>query len=321
MTQSTFSINTPVVLIIFKRPDTTERVFEAIRQARPTKLFVIADGPRADRPGEAEKCAAARAVIDRVDWDCEVIKNYSEINLGCGKRVASGLNWFFENEPEGIILEDDCLPDSTFFPYAEEMLIRYRDDKRIMSISGNQFYGDEYKIPHSYSFSRYSHMWGWASWRRAWQYYDRDMTQWPMLRNTNWLMIVGDKNIFFKHYWTQQFDKTFIGEIDTWDYQWFFSCWSHSGLTIVPSLNLVRNIGHGEDATHTIYIDNWLSNLPLQSLIFPLSHPPSVIRDHIVDKITDENRFKIGWKMTLKSELLKIKIIRDIWKLKNRLSI
>lgn len=311
-------LSSPILFLTFNRLDTTQKVFAAIRQARPRRIYVASDGPRLDRGSDAEKVQCVREyVIDNIDWDCEVKTLFRQQNLGCRIAVSSAIDWFFGHEAEGIILEDDCLPDATFFPYAEEMLIRYRDDKRIMSISGNQFHSDKNHFPHSYSFSRYSHMWGWASWRRAWEYYDRDMTQWAMLRNTDWLLIVGDKNIFFKYYWTQQFDKTFMGKINTWDYQWFFSCWSHSGLTIVPNVNLVRNIGHGEDATHTIYIDNWLSNLPFRSLTFPLSHPLSIIRDHVVDKITDEKRFKIGWERTIKSELLKIKIIRDIWKLRN----
>jgi hypothetical protein len=137
-----FQLKTPVALIIFKRPDTTERVFETIRQAKPPKLLVVADGPRTDQPGEAEKCAATRAIIDRVDWDCEVLKNYSDSNLGCGLRPATGISWVFEQVEEAIVLEDDCVPHPTFFRFCEELLEYYRHDERIMSISGiNPYFG------------------------------------------------------------------------------------------------------------------------------------------------------------------------------------
>ena len=182
-----WQLQTPVVLLIFNRPDTTERVFETIRQAKPPKLLVVADGPRADKPGEAEKCAAVRAILDRVDWDCQVIQNYADTNLGCRERVSSGLNWVFETVEEAIILEDDCLPHPTFFRFCEELLERYRHDDRIMTISGNNL---QFGRPHTedgYYFSRYTHIWGWASWRRAWRFYDLEMKAWPELRNTNWL--------------------------------------------------------------------------------------------------------------------------------------
>ncbi len=175
-------IKTPVVVIIFKRTDTTEKVFEAIRLAKPPKLFVIADGPRADHPGEAEKCEAARAIIERVDWECEVLKNYSDTNLGCAKRVSSGLDWVFSNVEEAIILEDDCVPHLTFFPFCEELLEKYRYDTRIASISGQNVQFGRERTNYSYYFSRYNHCWGWATWRRAWQHFDFDMKLWPEIK-------------------------------------------------------------------------------------------------------------------------------------------
>src|SRR4028118_433764 len=178
-------MKTPVVLIIFNRPAQTEKVFEVIRQAKPPKLLVIADGSRAERPGEAEKCAAARAVIDRVDWDCEVFKNYSDVNLGCDPRISSGLNWVFETVEEAIILEDDCVPHPTFFRYCEELLERYRHDARVMNISGQNVLFGRHRTEYSYYFSRYTLCWGWASWRRAWQYFDVDVKLWPEIRDQN----------------------------------------------------------------------------------------------------------------------------------------
>ncbi|MEW6491011.1 MAG: glycosyltransferase family 2 protein, partial [Cyanobacteriota bacterium] len=164
-------MKTPVVFIIFNRPDTTQKVFEAIRQAHPPLLFVIADGPRPNKPGEDQKCAATRAIIDQVDWDCEVLTNYSEINLGCERRVSSGLNWVFDTVEEAIILEDDCLPHPTFFSFCEELLDYYRNDQRVMVITGQNVQFGRKRTDYTYYFSRYNHCWGWASWRRAWRSY------------------------------------------------------------------------------------------------------------------------------------------------------
>ena len=175
-------MKTPVAFIIFNRPDTTKRVFEAIRQAKPPKLFVIADGSRSDRLGEAEKCAATRAIIDGVDWECEILTNYSDVNLGCKIRVSSGLDWVFSEVEEAIILEDDCLPHPSFFAFCEELLEKYRNDSRIMQICGSNVLKDQVNIDDSYYFSKYGPIWGWASWRRAWQEYDVDMKLWAEVK-------------------------------------------------------------------------------------------------------------------------------------------
>ena len=167
-----FQLSTPVAFIIFNRPDTTARVFAEIAKARPPKLLVVGDGPRANRDGEADRVAEARAIIKNVDWPCEVLTNFSTPNLGCKKRVSSGIDWIFEQVEEAIILEDDCLPDPSFFQFCEEMLARYRHDDRIAMISGDNFLFGQVPVPESYYFSRYCHIWGWASWRRAWKDYD-----------------------------------------------------------------------------------------------------------------------------------------------------
>jgi hypothetical protein len=197
---SNFQIKTPVAFLVFNCPDTTIRVFEEIRCARPPKLLVVADGPRADRPGEADKCQAVRAVIETVDWPCEVLKNYSDVNLGCKIRVSSGLDWVFEQVEEAIILEGDCLPHPTFFRFCEELLETYRDDERIGMISGDNFQFGRKRGDASYYFSRYNHIWGWASWRRAWQHYDRNMAIWPKFRDDHWLNgfgLLGSRDGFY----------------------------------------------------------------------------------------------------------------------------
>ncbi|GCA72403.1 hypothetical protein MiYa_03954 [Microcystis aeruginosa NIES-2519] len=286
-----FQLTTPVALLIFNRPDTTARVFEAIRQAKPPKLLVVADGPRPDRPDDIEKCKAARAIIEGVDWDCEVLKNYSDLNLGCRKRVSSGLDWVFEMVEEAIILEDDCVPDPTFFRFCEELLEYYRHDQRITVISGNNFQLGKKLTDYSYYLSRYNHCWGWATWRRAWQYYDGEMKHWPQVRDGDWLTAILEETQAVK-YWTKIFQTTYDNKNDSWAYRWTFSCWIQNGLTILPNVNLVSNIGFGEDATHTIGSKSRLANLTVKEMNFPLKHPPFLIRDEAADSYTQKNIFQ-----------------------------
>lgn len=276
-----WQLKTPVAFIIFNRPDTTERVFQVIRQAKPPKLLVVADGPRTDRPGEAEKCAAARAIIERVDWKCEVMKNYSDINLGCRERVSSGLNWVFKTVEEAIILEDDCLPHYTFFRFCEELLDYYRNDKRIMSISGDNSRWVQRRTEYSYYFSRLNPIWGWATWQRAWQYYDVKMKLWPIIRDGNWHRDILKNNQAVK-YWEHVFQSGYErqdGQFDTWDYQWTFACWIQNGLNIISNVNLVSNVGFNVEATHTTDSSDRRANMQVEAMSFPLQHPPFVIND------------------------------------------
>ena len=307
-----FQLETPVVLIIFKRPDTTEKVFEAIRQAKPPKLLVIADGSRSDKSGEAEKCAATRKIIDRVDWDCEVLKNYSEINLGCAKRVSSGLDWVFEQVPEAIILEDDCVPHPTFFRFCEELLKRYRYDERIASISGQNVQLGRNKTEYSYYFSRYPHIWGWATWRRSWQYYDFDMKLWPEIKAKNLLRnILQDPEA--KKCWSEIFQSTYEYDkrIDNWDSQWTFSCWVESKLSILANVNLISNTGFGLESTNTNNEKSPYSNLAVEAIEFPMKHPPYVIRDTQADRFTQKTLF--NYLGIIKKIGVKIERFWEIW--------
>jgi hypothetical protein len=281
-----WQLTTPVVLIIYKRPETTARVLAEIAKAKPPKLLVIADGPRPGIPGEEEKITATRAVIDRVDWDCEVLKNYAETNLGLRIRPSSGLSWVFENVGEAIILEDDCLPHPTFFRFCEELLEKYRHDKRIMMISGDNFQFGKRRNSFSYYFSRFSHIWGWASWRRAWQYYDYNMHLWPEIRENNLLqnIIIGTNAL---DYWNNIFQSVYDKKIDTWDFQWLFACWIQSGLCIIPNGNLVSNLGFGPSATHTKTGDH-LACLPSVQMNFPLRHPTFILQNVEADTYTFE---------------------------------
>ena len=283
-------MKTPVAFLIFNRPDTTEKVFKAIRQAEPPKLLVVADGARSDRPGEAEKCRATRAIIDRVDWECEVLTNYSDVNLGCKKRVSSGLDWVFNHVEEAIILEDDCLPDPSFFLFCEKLLNYYRQDERIMVISGDNFQFGRKRTDYSYYFSRYNHCWGWATWRRAWQHYDLEMKLWQQIRDGNWLEYILQKPRAVK-YWNKVFQASYDGIIDSWDYQWTYACWIQNGLTILPNVNLVSNIGFGTEGTHTTSNNSPVAKLPTEEMRFPLQHPPFVIRNAEADEFTQETIF------------------------------
>jgi hypothetical protein len=283
----TFKLTTPLAFFIFNRPDTTTRVFEQIRQAKPVKLLVVADGPRATHPDDEGKCAAARAVVEQVDWDCEVMKNYADTNLGCKTRMSSGLDWVFDTVAEAIILEHDTLPTSTFFRFCQELLEKYRDDQRIMMISGCNFQFGNRRTEDSYYFSRYVHCWGWAGWRRAWQSYDVNMALWPMIRDGGWLNDILDTDTGTE-YWNRFFDATYLGYIDTWDYQWVFACWAQNGLSIMPNVNLVANIGFGSEATHTGNTASNVANLPVTAIDFPLEHPAFIVRDAFADKFTQE---------------------------------
>ena len=268
-------LKTPVAFFIFNRPDRTARVFAEIARARPAKLLVVADGPRPDRTGERELCLAARAVVDQIDWPCELLTNFADDNLGCKRRVSSGLDWLFEQVEEAIILEDDCLPDETFFPFCTELLERFRDDPRVSMICGSNFQGGKRYSPHSYFFGLHIAVWGWASWRRVWRNYDVEMRRWSELRDTSWLPDLLANPVAVK-YWQETFEGAFKGEYDTWDWQLFFSWWSQNMLAVIPDRNLVTNIGFGPAATRTRDALPSMANLPVEAMDFPLEHPPDV---------------------------------------------
>ena len=280
-------MKTPVVLIIFKRPDTTRKVFEVIREAKPEKLYIIADGPRSSKPDESKKCAEARAVIDSVDWKCEVHKDYSDINLGCANRVSSGLDWVFSCEEEAIILEDDCLPDPTFFGFCEENLEKYRDDCRIMSITGQNVQFGQKRGGYSYYFSYFSYIWGWATWKRAWNYYDFNLSLWPQVKRDKVLNLIFDSEDAAKT-WEELLENTLLSNIEAWDYRWILSCLLQNGLHIVPNQNLVSNIGFGLDSTNTHSSRSPLANISSSSIEFPLIHPPYIVRHTAADRFSQK---------------------------------
>jgi len=313
-------VETPVLLIIFKRPAHTRRVLETLRQAKPRTLLVAADGPR--HAGEAAECEQARRVIGEVDWECTVETSYATENLGCGIRVYTAIDWAMEKHDRLIILEDDCIAAPSFFPYCENLLERYRDDERIMHISGNNFQSAPPASGDSYYFSKYTHAWGWATWKRAWRHFDWKVSRWPEARRAELLETICD-DPYEQRYWGNLFDQVYRGAPDIWDYQWNLSCWMQNGLAILPAVNLVSNIGHGPDATHTkdpsIYLDR--PTFPLEAI----QHPPIIVRNRGFDAYTFANNFggaemkrldsaSVRWKTRLRPFLAPILALRRAWR-------
>jgi hypothetical protein len=266
--------NVPIAFMIFKRPEETALVFERIRQMRPQTLLVVADGAR--NSDEQAQVDATRAIISNVDWECDVRTNYTEHNMGLRERFHTGLNWVFEQVDRAIILEDDCVPDPTFFPYAQELLARYRDEERIMAIGGVNFHHRRYRPNTSYYFARYSRIWGWATWARAWQHYDPNMTYFA--NDPDGWITEHFENPREGAYYREVWGKVLSGEINTWDYQWSYSLIQRDGLSALPSQNLVTNVGWGDTATHTKK-HTPLANVSTQPMSLPLKHPQRIERD------------------------------------------
>lgn len=276
-------LTTPVVLLVFNRPDLTRRLFETIRNLRPLRLIVVQDGPRETHPQDQQLCAEVRRIVTDIDWPCQADGIFSETNMGCALRVSSGLSQVFEVEENAIILEDDCIPDPSFFSYCEDLLTRYADDKRVMAISGNNFHFGGFTPPHSYYFSRYFHCWGWATWRRAWKLYDHSMPYWPELRRDGWLSSMFSNHLEVEH-WRAAFDNVMAGQLDSWAYRYTYAIWQHHGLTILPRHNMVSNIGFGEQSTNTTQAKHPYANMARAPLPLPLTHPPHMIRNFLADQ-------------------------------------
>lgn len=292
-TSAVCPLETAVLFMVFNRPDTTTQVFEAIRRARPPRLYVAADGPRADRAGEVVRVESVREIATAVDWPCEVKTLFRNQNLGCKLAVSGAITWFFEHEEEGIILEDDCLPHPDFFNFCETMLDYYRDDERVDVITGNNFQNGHRRGTGTYYFSKYNHCWGWASWRRAWRHYQGDLPFWPDWKHSNQWKVVCPDNVE-RRYWEKIFDRVQAGTIDTWDYPWTACVWKHRGLTVTPNVNLVTNIGFGVNSTHTCDPNARQANLPVAE--FPIIvHPRLVVQDKEADAYIFEHTLGGRW--------------------------
>ena len=299
-------LNTPVLLLVFNRPVQALRVLRAIRQQQPAQLFIAADGPRENKPGEPELCdATRRAVLQHIDWPCEVKTLFRAQNLGCGKAVSSAINWFFEQVEEGIILEDDCVPAPVFFTFCAELLERYRANEKIMHIGGTNYQMGIVRGEASYYFSKYAHIWGWATWKRAWKYYDFTLQRYKHHD-------ISHLAPRFRHDLRTIYEQ----RIDTWDIQWFMSVLFNEGIAITPNTNLVRNTGYGQDATHTTTQPAWFKRMVYNS-ITEISHPLTIRTDQAADAYTvrtlyNDNRFSFMVKKIIKSNALLYNLYKRI---------
>lgn len=294
LTQSS-PLQTAVLFLVFNRPDTTQQVFEAIRMARPPRLYVAADGPRDDREEERDKVYNVRKIATAVDWPCEIKTLFRETNLGCKYAVSGGITWFFEHEDRGIILEDDCLPSQSFFWFCESLLNRYKDDLRIWHISGASTIKKQDLIGNeSYYFSKYNHIWGWATWASRWKLYDLDLERLPSFMHGKYVKNMN-LGLYLEKTWSNNFKMARDGRIDTWDYQWYFTVWINGGLSIIPTKNMISNIGFGADATHTFDASSSLANQVRLEADSILIHPKIIMPNLIYDRINTKNLF--GFKL------------------------
>lgn len=284
------SSDVPVLLIVWRRPETTKQVIDALRLIAPSKVFVACDGPRDLESEESSKVLLTRELIDReLDWPCQIEKRYSEVNQGCKAGVSDAITWFFERVEFGIILEDDCVPHVDFFRFCDDMLRLYAADERISMVTGNNWQRGRRRGDASYYFSKYTHIWGWATWRRAWNLYDGEIAFWPEWKLTrSWKKVLPDP--LERQFWTSIFDKTYLGKWSTsWDYPWICCVWYNGGLTVTPNVNLVTNIGFGSDATHT-FKDEHSFRISSDELGV-VTNPRSVSCDHTADRYVFDHNF------------------------------
>jgi len=296
-------LHTAVLFLVFNRLDTTKEVFEAIRKAKPPRLYIAADGARSRREGEAEKVRAVREyVMKRIDWNCEVKTLFREQNYGCKMAVSGAIDWFFDNEKAGIILEDDCLPSQSFFWFCEALLDRYKDDMRVWNIGGYKhpyLKGDQY----SYNFSRFTQIWGWATWANRWKHYDVTLEKYRQNRN-----LLVDFEFFREDFENRSrqkiLDRLADGLIDTWDYQWNFAVRINHGLSVRPRVNLIQNIGFGADATHTKGENSEIASNKAVEIAFPLNHPEMIMVYKKDDRLFAKKSLAGGFFSRVKRKLL-----------------
>ncbi len=294
--------NVPILYIIFNRPEKTRRSFSEIRKARPTKLFITADGPRADRPTDTELCRQTREIVQNIDWPCEVKTFFRDKNVGTKIVGPTAIRWFFDNVDRGIILEDDGLPDQSFFTFCEELLEKYKNDRRIMHISGNNFQQKNkyYSVKEDYYFSRIPYIWGWATWKRAWDLFDNDLKLWPHVKAENILLKIFKDDAVVDR-WAYQFDEGLKDTTDPrpqarldWDGRWALTCFAYNAVAITPRVNLVSNIGFDADARTPRNPKDPLANVPIQPIGTPLQHPEKIYINTLADKYTLKYIFNIN---------------------------
>ena len=306
----------PVLLLAFNRPDATKQVLDAIRAVEPKCLLVAVDGPRDGNEEDTRNCAAVRRILDEgVNWKTQKLENVSNTNMGLRSRVASAIGWAFSYTDRLIVVEDDCHPSQSFFRFCNELLEKYADNDRVGSICGSNFQRQPFNCPSSYYFSRYSHCWGWATWKRAWEGYDVDMADWPLVRASGWLekMCPDPRE---SGYWRKIFDDTQAGRINTWDYQWVYHCWKNNQLAAIPSVNLVKNIGTGSSATNTRDEEEGKHHLTAEEIATPLIHPAEITRHLDADAYSQHFVFGLAKDTSLigRSSRLFVRLKRSLGK-------
>lgn len=281
---------TTVCLTIFNRPGWTHQVIDRIALARPSRLLVVADGPRPYVPSDQALCEQSRSVATKINWKCELITDFADDNIGSRRRTVMAIDKVLEFDEAAIIMCDDCVAEPTFFEFCDILLRRFANDERVMHIGGCNFQAAQPSHRSSYYFSRYPHAWGWATWRRAWNLLDQDLVAWPDLRGSNWLhQILGTPSGV--DYWSHIFDS--MATDPHWDYAWVYTCWLQGGLSVTPSVNLVSNIGWGEQATNTRVFNPANACLPTSPMQFPLIDPPAFVPDGVADDFTLRNQFGV----------------------------
>jgi hypothetical protein len=311
-------LTTPVVLVAFNRPELTKRALAAIRDARPAQLFLVADGPRDDHPDDREACAAVRRELREIDWPCEVHERFSEVNLGCEANVELGLDWVFSQVVEAIILEDDCIPDPTFFRFAEDMLDRYRDDPGVWHVAGNSHWLDPASFRgRSYDFSTWASVWGWATWSTAWQRHRADFPRdhresrgsldtAPALRTRDAAPAPGSLSTTSARRHFEAVARSRDGSEYGWDSHWWVTIMANGGLSVTPAVNLVANDGFGQGATHT------RSNrqvTPAEPMTFPLIHPDEVRLNEDVERELELVLLRANGRLARAAR----RVIRPLW--------
>ena len=280
------ALQTAVLFIAFNREDTSRQVLDSIREAKPPRIYVAIDGPREHVEGEGDRVRKTTdLIINGIDWDCEVFKLVRDHNLGCKYAVSEAITWFFEHEEQGIILEDDCVPSLSFFWYCEAMLNKYKDDLRVWHVSGDNFQDKNFTCDGSYYFSKFVHVWGWATWRNRWAAYDVTMDSFEAFTKQNIINSLSESNSLRKH-WLNVFQLAENGSLDTWDVQWTYAVKINNGLSITPERNLVSNIGFGADATHTKSEGSNFSGLPRYNISWPLRTPVFMTDNTVADKFS-----------------------------------
>ncbi len=304
----------PVLFLIFNRKEHALLSFERIRLAQPSRLFIAADGPRPGREGESSRCQAVReAILNAIDWECEIKTLFRDENLGCREAVSQAITWFFNEVEAGIIIEDDCVVSHTFFRFSAELLERYRDDERILSISANCFQPPGSIKGASYYFSKYQHCWGWASWRRAWNLYDAEMESWPAFRDSNGLAQLNEGCKVFDRHFTRTFDACADETVNSWAFLWLLTGWKNGMLNILPHVNLSTNIGAGVNSTHTSELNDWTMNLSAIEMQFPLRHPAAIIRNTTADRWSDIHLWHIRWGQPLIHLASQFRLLRLVY--------